>query len=311
MMHQSKSRSFMKNFFMSKTLISTTSKDRITRVLMSVFVCSITVIMATTAPLSVAWGLSPTESEQPGSEQPALANDLVLENIVLDKSIDGFSINILTSGPIPDYHLSAFTKPSRMVVDLVGKWKNKGKTVYKFNHNVIEKIRVGKHKEKMRIVMDLSGKRTLSPVIMEKSNGLSLVSSKSKRTMHSLAKSDLPKSASTSISGDRKILKSVRYRASEGEIAFTLATDEPVGTFKSEIIKDETPVKLVLDIDGKWDYPGNTVFHVTSDLVQKVRIGEHADFMRIVFDLIDADSPTHLIEDSSDGLVISLRRESL
>lgn len=311
MMHQSKSRSFMKNFFMSETLISTTSKDRITRVLMSVLVCSIMVIMATTAPLSVAWGLSPTESEQPGSKQPAQVNDLVLENIVLDKTIDGFSINILTSGPIPDYHLSAFTKPSRMVVDLVGKWKNKGKTVYKFNHNVVEKIRVGKHKEKMRIVMDLSGKRTLSPVIMEKSNGLSLVSSKSKRIMHYSAKSDLPKSASTSISGDRKILKSVRYRASEGEIAFTLATDEPVGKFKSAIIKDETPVKLVLDIDGKWDYPGNTVFHVTSDLVQKVRIGEHADFMRIVFDLIDADSPTHLIEDSSDGLVISLRRESL
>jgi len=97
-----------------------------------------------------------------------------LKDITLEKQADGFKIIIATDAAIDDYGISAYLKPSRMVIDIIGKWDYPGKTILKRENDVIQRIRVGEHKDKMRIVIDVKGNKVLNPIIDKLPQGLSL-----------------------------------------------------------------------------------------------------------------------------------------
>jgi hypothetical protein len=65
--------------------------------------------------------------------------------------------------------------PPRLVIDLAGDWKLPKKTLYRAESEMVDKIRVGKHKNKVRIVIDLKDKGLQKPTIIQESpNGLTI-----------------------------------------------------------------------------------------------------------------------------------------
>jgi len=62
--------------------------------------------------------------------------------------------------------------PPRIVIDLPGKWSHKGDTVFKTKSNIINQVRVGKHPDFFRIVLDMKTKKRLFPSFKDSPEGL-------------------------------------------------------------------------------------------------------------------------------------------
>ena len=88
----------------------------------------------------------------------------------------------------------------------------------------------------------------------------------------------------------------------------TLSLNRETAGYTTFTIPDETPPKLVLDLEGKWKNPGKTVRQVQSDSVRRVRVGEHPDYLRVVMDLNFDGEPT--VDATAEGrtLVLEVRR---
>lgn len=72
----------------------------------------------------------------------------------------------------------------------------------------------------------------------------------------------------------------------------------------------KSPPKLVIDIQGVWELKTGAVTDVRDDLVKRIRVGEHPDFIRVVVDL-KGDGPLEpAFTETSEGLRVSLHRNS-
>ncbi len=92
------------------------------------------------------------------------------------------SVNIVTSkiplsetaGRITWFNLH---NPRRLVVDIRGRWENRGKSIYRLKGCPVEKIVVGEHSDKMRMVFYINKKDTpnrITPVIKKNVKGVTL-----------------------------------------------------------------------------------------------------------------------------------------
>lgn len=80
----------------------------------------------------------------------------VLKSINLQTVGNKIVFVIDTSGPAGNYNSFTLQSPSRIVVDLMGNWRNEGKREYDINSNPVKKIRTGLYPEKLRIVIDVA-----------------------------------------------------------------------------------------------------------------------------------------------------------
>ncbi|MBW2596512.1 MAG: AMIN domain-containing protein [Deltaproteobacteria bacterium] len=111
---------------------------------------------------------------------------LTLKNIQSEVSGKKFKVVIVADSPIRKYrHFFLTNGPFlRLVVDLSGNWKvglskkpnSEGAFVFEAESNTVEKIRVGKHSDRLRVVLDLKIKdrEFISPHLGETSEGLTL-----------------------------------------------------------------------------------------------------------------------------------------
>jgi len=80
----------------------------------------------------------------------------------------------LADRAIEKYETFSLDTPSRLVIDLAGKWKNMGYSELKLNSAKVKSIRVGEHLDKLRIVLDLTSQKPITPIIRESPRGLVL-----------------------------------------------------------------------------------------------------------------------------------------
>lgn len=89
----------------------------------------------------------------------------------------------------------------------------------------------------------------------------------------------------------------------QGAVAFILGADMGRrGSHKTFLLDD--PPRRVVDIPGRWRYEGPTRHDVRFDGVRAIRVGEHRDFLRVVFDYARAEARPPLVETTPDGLSV-------
>ncbi len=89
----------------------------------------------------------------------------------------------------------------------------------------------------------------------------------------------------------------------QGAVAFILDTDiGRRGTYKTFLL--DKPTRRVVDIPGRWRYDGPTNHPVRFDGVRSIRVGEHPDFLRIVFDYAKGEARPPVIHTTSDGVAV-------
>lgn len=86
-------------------------------------------------------------------------------------------VKVPLSGPAGKIHWFSLKGPERLVVDMKGRWHNRGRSVYKMENCVVTKIVVGEHPDKVRFVFHLGSKKirgNFSPEIKRIAGGLEL-----------------------------------------------------------------------------------------------------------------------------------------
>ncbi|MFH1488240.1 MAG: AMIN domain-containing protein [Pseudomonadota bacterium] len=78
-------------------------------------------------------------------------------------------VDISAAGPVRHYRKFFLDNPPRLVVDLPGNWETPEKTPIRVSSDLIRKIRIGRHPDKLRIVIDLLDRKGLLPVVIQES----------------------------------------------------------------------------------------------------------------------------------------------
>ncbi len=84
-------------------------------------------------------------------------------------------IVILADNTVIEYKYFFLNKPSRMVIDLLGNWEQPKFLTKSIKNDLINKIRLWKHKDKLRIVSDFKEDRSVFPIFKESSEGLVVI----------------------------------------------------------------------------------------------------------------------------------------
>ncbi|MCP4111021.1 MAG: AMIN domain-containing protein [Desulfobacteraceae bacterium] len=103
-----------------------------------------------------------------------------------------------------------------------------------------------------------------------------------------------------------RILKAIRSKGWNGYFNMVISADESIKKYKAFPLNN--PPRLVINIYGKWKSHESSAKEVKSDLVSKVRIGEHPDYISVVLDIKNGKVPTPVIKESSEGLDLTLRK---
>ena len=92
-------------------------------------------------------------------------------------------------------------------------------------------------------------------------------------------------------------------RFKQGAAAFILGADiGRRGSFKTFYL--DNPPRRVVDIPGRWRYAGPTNHPLSFNEVGSIRVGEHPDFLRIVFDYARGETRPPLVQTTPDGLSV-------
>ena len=89
-------------------------------------------------------------------------------------SQETLALDILSDGNIQDYNHFFLKSPPRLVIDLIGKWEKPEQTGIAVESDLVKKIRIWPHPDKLRIVSDLKKEELQTPAFTPISNGLSV-----------------------------------------------------------------------------------------------------------------------------------------
>ncbi|MFP4039159.1 MAG: AMIN domain-containing protein [Desulfosudaceae bacterium] len=95
-----------------------------------------------------------------------------LRDIDVRASDENVRMRILSDHPTAEYTFFSLSDPARLVIDLMGSWNKPPFREKKMAIGSIRKIRLGEHKDKLRIVVDLSTRQAPSPDFTTSSEGL-------------------------------------------------------------------------------------------------------------------------------------------
>lgn len=99
-------------------------------------------------------------------------------------------------------------------------------------------------------------------------------------------------------------LKSIYFKAVDNKTRISLDLGGSPLSYTSFFLKD--PNRLVVDIQGKWDYFGPTVLKPENPIFSRFRIGIYDDKIRMVMDL-KGQTPAPVITKTASGLDIDVK----
>ncbi len=241
----------------------------------------------------------------------------IVKDIDMENLKEVLRVIILADHPVQKYESAFLNTPLRFVIDLTGNWKNSGDSVLNVEDDMIRRIRVGEHPDKLRVVMDLKDKGPFSPIIEEYPRGFSVIMKKQPAYLRdSVRKKDngtegtcLQKGAAAD-QKNRRVLRAILPQSlPNGEFSLLISADAPIRDYTCFFLTDETPPKFVVDLSGKWKNPGKSVFKAESDMTEAVRVGEHPGFLRVVTDLRINEPLSPVFKELPEGLLITIKRK--
>ena len=82
---------------------------------------------------------------------------------------------MLTDGPVKAYKSFFLQDPPRFVIDLDGEWQTRRWPEIRVNSDLVKKIRIGRHPDRLRIVMDLKIGQVPSSKLSDSPEGLVVI----------------------------------------------------------------------------------------------------------------------------------------
>jgi hypothetical protein len=110
-----------------------------------------------------------------------------------------------------------------------------------------------------------------------------------------------------SVPGKPHVINRIVTEQTDGELRLSVSSDQRITKYK-RFYMHEPPPRLVLNIYGEWRYAGPGEIDIQSDMVHKIRIGRHHDYLSIVLDLNLKEPIDPKIMISDDGLVLSVKK---
>ncbi len=107
--------------------------------------------------------------------------------------------------------------------------------------------------------------------------------------------------------GKKRPFRAIAPEQTDDGLKLLIDLDGPIEEPNIFTLMDQKPPKLVLDFPGIWDNPGPTVLKVDDELIEKIRVGVHDEFLRIVLDLGFLTPPVYEIESAPQGIVLVLK----
>lgn len=108
---------------------------------------------------------------------------------------------------------------------------------------------------------------------------------------------------------DCKALEAINYAKTEEGFQADLLSGCPIGNYKHFFIAE--PPKLVVDLNGKWTRRMKQLIPVEkSDIVKQIRLGDHPDYLRIVFDFKTGEPLAPTFTETPEGMRVTLRKKA-
>ncbi len=103
----------------------------------------------------------------------------------------------------------------------------------------------------------------------------------------------------------KRLLLAVRTITLPDSLSLQILLDRPVDLFNSFTI--QKPPKLVIDLYGQWKHPDKNIYPVSHPYADKIRLGLHAGYLRIVVDFRGSTPPLTTVQKSKSGISISIK----
>lgn len=117
---------------------------------------------------------------------------------------------------------------------------------------------------------------------------------------------DKPAPLKTASSKEIRKLRNIRMEQTDDITQFVFdAGNGPIHKFKTFYLND--PPRLVVDFLGEWEYAGNSVLYIDNTVVEKMRVGEHPSYLRIVMDLLTSEMLEPVFVENDQGLILKLQ----
>ncbi len=97
-----------------------------------------------------------------------------LDGIEFKASNRELRVIALADAPVEKYKAFLLKGPSRLVIDLPGRWKGPEQSAFEVKTDPVKRVRLGIYRNKLRVVMDLTGKEPPSTSIRESTKGLAI-----------------------------------------------------------------------------------------------------------------------------------------
>lgn len=249
-----------------------------------------------------------------------------LKGITLEDAPGEFTVIIWSDPPIDDVHYAFPRKPPRLAIDLPGKWKRPGKRLYRLENDTVKKITADRSRDNLRVILHLKTPQIFEPFIYDSLKGLIVTIKKAHLFNEALPggvavrmaddededrtgpptgdRDGRPRKAGSAAGAVGGNLTDVSVAPLAEGFRLTLSLDRESGEYTTFTLLEEKPPKVVLDLEGAWQYPGETVQEVQNGSLRQIRVGEHTDRLRVVMDLVSPRKP--VIQGEAKGRQIML-----
>ncbi len=157
----------------------------------------------------------------------ALPRAKALMAITADKGTDGTDVRLRLDGRIAKYDSTIVPNPSRIVVDLWNLANVTGKKEFRIASSDVAQVRIGKHPEKVRVVVDLAGGEKPYAVARDGESLVIAVGPRA-RTLASRVATDRPSIAAAGPVGSAQMQVASAEPARTDLVVPALAQPEPV-----------------------------------------------------------------------------------
>lgn len=273
----------------------------------------VTVALLAAALLVFALGgyASAKDSAATGPETPAIgfARDLtVIERIDISDNDGKTVIRAYADGPIR-YFAIRQEQPPAVILNLTGTKIASPIPPFEVKNDLVDKVFVtqtASKSETSRILITLKNNAIYK--INQTSDGLvvevSQAAAEDVPAPAAASSAVIDKTAKAAITPASRILAVVADKSASGTLV-AIKLDGHTTNYKSFIIPEPDPARLVIDVEGVTDESGERVISVESEEIARVRIGEHPGKVRVVLDLNKEDT-AYAIESVENRILIAL-----
>lgn len=122
---------------------------------------------------------SPPSPQRPASSQPVKSpavsdagQPITLESVKITAEGAGIAIRLQADRPVEEFSQFSLDSPPRRVIDLPGDWSYEGPQTFAIGAKKMDRLRMGLHPDKLRLVIDLSAEKSAEATIEAVPHGL-------------------------------------------------------------------------------------------------------------------------------------------